>query len=55
MFKHAGIKRITSVIMEVPCCSALPMMIKKALAASGQTIPMTKFVVSTRGKLLSQR
>lgn len=55
MFKHAGIRRITNVIMEVPCCSGLPMMIKKALAAAGQAIPMTEIVISTRGKVLSQR
>lgn len=55
MFKHAGIQRITNVIMEVPCCSALPMIIKKALAASGQTLPMREIVISTRGQILSQR
>lgn len=54
IFKTAGIKSITTVYMEVPCCSGLPMIIKKGLEASGQTISMTDVVISTRGKLLEQ-
>jgi hypothetical protein len=38
----------------VPCCSGLPMIIKKGLDMSGQTIPMTDVVISTRGKLMEQ-
>jgi hypothetical protein len=40
--------------MEVPCCSGLPMIINKGLEASGQTVPMTDIVISTRGKVLEQ-
>ncbi|GMQ79760.1 MAG: 4Fe-4S dicluster domain-containing protein [Thermodesulfobacteriota bacterium] len=54
LFKTAGIKSITTVYMEVPCCSGLPMIVKKGLEASGQTIPMNDVIVSTRGKLLEQ-
>jgi Fe-S-cluster-containing hydrogenase component 2 len=54
IFKTAGIKRITTVYMEVPCCSGLPMIVKKGLEASGQTIPMTNILISTRGKVLEQ-
>jgi ferredoxin len=54
IFKTAGVKSITTVYMEVPCCSGLPMIVKKGLEASGQTIPMTDIVISTRGKLLEQ-
>lgn len=52
IFKIAGIKSITNVYMEVPCCSGLPMIVKKALEISGQTIPMTDVVISTRGKVV---
>ncbi len=55
MFKSAGIKSITSVVMEVPCCSALPVMIKKGLEKSGNPIPMTEIVVSTRGQIIEER
>ncbi|MEJ2657171.1 MAG: 4Fe-4S ferredoxin, partial [Desulfobacterales bacterium] len=54
IFKTAGTKSITTVYMEVPCCSGLPMIVKKALEASGQTIPMTDILISTRGKVLDQ-
>jgi NAD-dependent dihydropyrimidine dehydrogenase PreA subunit len=54
IFKTAGIKSITTVYMEVPCCSGLPMIVKKGLEASGQTIPMTNILISTRGKVLEQ-
>ena len=40
IFKTAGIKSITTVIVEVPCCSGLPMIVKKGLEISGQKIPM---------------
>jgi ferredoxin len=54
IFKAAGIKSITTVYMEVPCCSGLPMIISKGLEASGQTVPITDIVISTRGKVLKQ-
>ena len=52
MFKEAGIRRITSVYMDVPCCSALPMMVKKGMEIAGTQIPMEEVVISTRGKIL---
>jgi NAD-dependent dihydropyrimidine dehydrogenase PreA subunit len=54
IFKIAGIKRITTVYMEVPCCSGLPIIVKKGLEASGQTIPITDILISTRGKVMEQ-
>ena len=54
IFKTAGIKSITTIYMEVPCCSGLPMILKKGLEISDQTIPMNDVVISTRGKLLEQ-
>lgn len=54
IFQIAGIKSITTVVMEVPCCSGLPGIVKKGLEASGQKIPMDEVVISTRGKVLEQ-
>lgn len=54
IFKTAGIKSITTVYMEVPCCSGLPMIVKKGLEMSGQSIPMNDVIISTRGKLMEQ-
>lgn len=54
IFQTANIKSITTVIMEVPCCSGLPMIIKKGLQKAGKNIPLETVVVSTRGKILRQ-
>jgi len=55
VFTQAGLKKITAVIMEVPCCAGLPWIIKKALEQSGVKIPMEEVVISTRGKILERR
>ena len=55
IFKTAGIKTITAVVMEVPCCSGLPMMVKRALEASGKEIPMEQVVISTRGDVIQRK
>ena len=54
IFKTADIKSITSVIVEVPCCSGLPMIVKKGLEMSGKKIPMEEVVISTRGKIIER-
>ncbi len=53
VFARSGIKSITSVTMEVPCCSGMGVIIKKALEKSGMDIPFKEVVVSVRGDLLS--
>ncbi|MCF8070350.1 MAG: 4Fe-4S binding protein [Desulfobacterales bacterium] len=52
IFRISGIKSITSVIMEVPCCAGLRMVIKKALELSNKDIPLEEIIVSTRGKIV---
>ena len=53
VFKVSGIKSITSVVMEVPCCSAMPIIVKKALAKADVKIPFEEVVVSARGEILA--
>lgn len=55
IFKTAGIKSITTVVMEVPCCSGLPVIVRKGLEKSGSQVPMTQVVVSTQGRILEER
>jgi NAD-dependent dihydropyrimidine dehydrogenase PreA subunit len=55
IFKTARIKSITVVVMEVPCCSGLPAMVRKGLKAAGAQIPINRLVVSTRGQILDDR
>jgi len=50
--KHSGIKSITSLIMEVPCCAALSTVVRKGLEQSGMDIPFEEVVISTRGMIL---
>ncbi len=52
IFKVAGIKSITTLIMEVPCCSGLPGLVEKAMALAGVQIPMEKVVISARGDVV---
>jgi NAD-dependent dihydropyrimidine dehydrogenase PreA subunit len=54
VFRVAGIKSITTVVMEVPCCSGLPMIVKKGLEISGADIPIEAVVVSTKGRILKR-
>ncbi len=51
----SGVKDITTVIMEVPCCSGLPMIVRKGMEKAGKAIPMEEVVISTRGKILERR
>ena len=53
--QQSGICSITSVVMEVPCCSALPVIVKKGMERSGVEIPMEEVVISVRGKILQRR
>ncbi|MCG6909242.1 MAG: 4Fe-4S binding protein [Deltaproteobacteria bacterium] len=55
IFATANIRSITTVVMEVPCCSGLPVIITKGLEKAGKNIPLTKVVVSTRGNILEEK
>ena len=54
IFKSANIKSVTAMVMEVPCCSGLPMIVKKAMEVAGKEIPMEQVVISTRGQVLKR-
>jgi Pyruvate/2-oxoacid:ferredoxin oxidoreductase delta subunit len=52
IFKTADVKRVTVVDMEVPCCSALGMIVRKGLEVAGKSVPVEQVTVSTRGGIL---
>ncbi|MDM8518128.1 4Fe-4S ferredoxin [Desulfobacterales bacterium HSG16] len=54
IFKTANIKSVTCAIMEVPCCSSLPTIIKKGMEAAQKDIPFKQIVLSARGKVIDQ-
>ena len=45
-----NLKSLTILIMEVPCCSAMNVIIKKALQKAGKTMPVEQITISTRGE-----
>lgn len=55
IFETSGLKRITTVVMEVPCCSALPMMVQKGREIAKSDLPITEVVVSTRGQIIEEK
>ena len=52
IFRVAEIKSVTVLDMEVPCCSALPRIVMKAMEGSGKTLPVREYVISSRGEIL---
>lgn len=55
IFSRADIRSITSVVMEVPCCSSLQGVIKNAMRAAGKEIPWEEVVISTQGEILEKK
>lgn len=50
IFKQSGIKSVTVVRMEVPCCSGLVHMVKQAMLATGNIIPFNDATISIKGE-----
>ena len=51
----ADLSSITVLIVEVPCCSAMNVIIQKALKKAGKNVPVEQIVVSTRGEELERK
>ncbi|MGO9380232.1 MAG: ATP-binding protein [Dissulfurispiraceae bacterium] len=54
IFKNADIKKVTVAVMEVPCCSKLPMIVRKAIEISGSDVPMEEVIIGIRGEVLKR-
>ena len=54
IFNEADIKGVTVVVMEVPCCSALPVIVKRGMELAGRQIPLEEIVISRRGEILKR-
>jgi len=52
IFRTAGIRSVTVAVMEVPCCSGLPLIVRKGMEAAGQNVPVKQVIVSLRGETL---
>jgi NAD-dependent dihydropyrimidine dehydrogenase PreA subunit len=55
IFETADIKSVTTVVMEVPCCSGLPTIVLKGMQKAGVQVPAGEVTISTRGEILEER
>jgi len=53
VLKQSGIKSLTVLHMEVPCCSGLVHMAKQAVLASGNVVPFKDITISVRGERMT--
>ncbi len=54
IFLAADIHSVTVIVMEVPCCSAMPSIVKKGMLEAGKNIPIEQVVVSLRGEIIKR-
>ena len=54
IIETCNLKSLTILIMEVPCCSAMNVIIKKAIKMAGKTVPVEQITISTRGEELAR-
>jgi len=54
IFSAADIRSVTVIDMEVPCCSALPVIVRKGMEDAGKQVPIEEIVVSVRGEILKR-
>lgn len=55
VFEKAGIRSVTVVEMEVPCCAGLPWIVKKAMYAAGKKIPGREIIIDPRGRIIEEK
>lgn len=53
VIKKSNLKSLTVVHMEVPCCSGLAYIARKAIAASGTNLPFKEVVIGIKGDIIS--
>ncbi len=51
IFKINKIEKVTVMIMEVPCCAALPVIVKRGMEKAGIELKVEEIVVAVNGKL----
>lgn len=55
IFSTCNLKRLTLLIMEVPCCSAMDSIIKTAMEKSKIDLPVEKITISLQGEEISRQ
>jgi len=52
IFSHNRVRRVTVVVMEVPCCQGLPVLVERAREMAKADVPIEKVVVSRDGRIV---
>jgi len=55
VLRTSNLKSLTILIMEVPCCSAMKVIIKKAIEKAGTSVPVEEITISTRGQEIARQ
>lgn len=55
ILKTCNLKSLTVLIMEVPCCSAMNVIVSRAVEKSGVTVPVEQVTLSVRGEELERK
>ncbi|MCI5143894.1 MAG: 4Fe-4S ferredoxin, partial [Candidatus Electrothrix sp. ATG1] len=55
LFTTRKLNSVTLLIMEVPCCSAMLQIVRKAYDDTETAVPVRQVVISTQGQLLDER
>ena len=54
LIDQAGIKSLSVMVMQVPCCSGLVQLARQALQESGRNVPLKVTVVGVKGEILQE-
>jgi len=52
IFAQADIRTVTVVVMEVPCCQAMPMIVEAGMEAAGTAVPMEIVIIGINGDIV---
>lgn len=52
LFRVSGVRSVTVIRMEVPCCGGIVMAAKRALADSGREIPFSEVTIGIKGNIV---
>ncbi len=55
MFKTRKLNSVTILIMEVPCCTSMLQIVKKAYDEAGASVTIRQVVISTQGQILDDQ
>jgi Fe-S-cluster-containing hydrogenase component 2 len=54
VFRTAGVRSVTTVVMEVPCCAGMPDVVARGMAAAGADVPLRRVVVGRGGAVVEE-